>query len=145
MSFQPESTDKTIIDTNIKTARVLRRKKFTLTLSTSEATGISGYTTVDISPIDGNVGIQVVDVMLDFSGGGTTAYYKLPFTSNNTNGNINFSFYFSTTYLSTPSGGDNLVYIYGYSRSGSLNTAYNGTLIVYSLGWANPNDPESSY
>lgn len=143
--FNPQSTDRVYSDTNPKIPRVIARKRFDITLGTAGSVGVYGSTTVDLSDLSGDYQFQVIDVMIDYSAGGLNVYRKAPFTVSDTGGNISLSCYYDIIAATTPGSNPLYVSINLYSRSGSLNSGYQGTLIVYSTAWANPNDPESSY
>lgn len=146
-TFEPQSTNRVFGDTDPKIPKVILRKKFSVVLSNSGSVGVYGSTTVDLSELSGDYQFQVVDLMLDYSAGGLGVYRKAPFVVFDTGGNVSLSCYYDVIATTSPPPNPNPLYvsINLYSRYGVLNSGYNGTLIVYSTAWANPNDPESSY
>lgn len=144
--FIPQSTDRLITNTDPKSPRVIKRGRFDITLDTAGSVGVYGQTSILLPVYNGQFLMPRCDVMIEYAAG-FTSYEQLPYTKMNTDGTVLTAAYYSINYQAQPAPAENQVFltIVKYHRSASLNTSYQGTYIVYSDAWANPNDPESSY
>lgn len=82
-----QSTDKLPVDTSKYTYREIKRGSFSITPS-AQAVGYQLSVTTNISDINTSNIIPEVEIWMDISGGGTTAYEKLPFTYINSSGAV---------------------------------------------------------
>lgn len=85
-----QSTDQLPVDTSKYTYREIKRGSFTIT-PLSQSTGFQLTVNTDISDINTDKFIPEVEIWMDVSGGGTTQFQKLPFTSINSSGGVSRS------------------------------------------------------
>lgn len=87
MTDTRQSTDQLPVDTSKFTYREIYRGSFTITTA-AQSTGFAGSTTVDLSFLNTNYFFPEIEIWEDDSGGGTTAFTKLPFATINASGAV---------------------------------------------------------
>lgn len=140
-SIPSQSTDRLSQTTNPSTSQIMKSGTASITLSTSESTGVSGSTTINVDDFNGSYRIPEVDVALTQLEGGSGVWNKtpMPFTQINTNGNPALSGYYTISYSTNEADTRHFNKIYItvnlYSRTASLNTIYFIDYIVRSELW----------
>lgn len=131
--MQPTSTNQISGSTNQYQPVVIKRGSFTITLSTSDSTGVQGSTTVSLGTVKGTVLFPNVDIYRDATSG-VAIYRKCPYAVNDTSGNLTETVYYDVEY-DNPTGSIDVV-VTMYSRTLSLNTVKTFYYVVYSTAIA---------